>query len=612
MRILDSSRSLASRPLGRLREGLVGAGVWILALVAIELTGRQTTSDLADALAVLVVLALVLLTARWQAQLGWVRAAWRKVRRGLEYLADRQASFGIDFRAGSLDVFGYPRLLKVLLLTVLGLAVLASLWPNVPIRDLREMLATRFYVGYLAVLLVVWIALVFLILTTLLLFGMLVHDSFVARCLEPRRRSLRPEFVTLAISATLLAAAAVTFDASVALWIQYGLLGGLVVSALLPVSYRVKMVWKSKATKGTLRAVSVRWLSTTEGLLLTASVSVFVMIALGNILVRGAEPISETTPVTEVLGRILAWTGALGGGSYLLYVLAMLWVGFRLDPRKPNRPTVHFTGLGAALDRRHVRRMYDAIGWSTRFAPTDARRADVCVEVVAREESAFESPAGRQRWPLRVARDDLARQVLHRALARRDQVQKRRRLVKGLERMFKLVSDREFERGAGYWVGAHHWFVLGLSRDESESTFDLRRDTWMRQHIGPSFESCIDWPARQHLHHVLWCLDVDLIFVEDGVGFRGLRRVLRMLFDLYDTFGATRRLEERMLVGMPGIRAIIQEVGLEKPLDSKTYPEPDYEDIGRARVLHLFKDRGGDVEPVEIPTDFEGIPVLTH
>ena len=45
----------------------------------------------------------------------------------------------------------------------------------------------------------------------------------------------------------------------------------------------------------------------------------------------------------------------------------MLWLGFRLDPRRPTRPTLHVTGLRTAIEKRRVARMYDAIGWDARL-----------------------------------------------------------------------------------------------------------------------------------------------------------------------------------------------------------------------------------------------------
>ena len=55
---------------------------------------------------------------------------------------------------------------------------------------------------------------------------------------------------------------------------------------------------------------------------------------------------------------------------------------------------------------------------------------------------------------------------------------------------------------------------------------------------------------------------------------------------------------------------MLHEVELGNPFRAKGYPEPDYEDLARARVLHVFKDRGGEDESADTPTGVEDRPVL--
>ena len=66
-------------------------------------------------------------------------------------------------------------------------------------------------------------------------------------------------------------------------------------------------------------------------------------------------------------------------------------------------------------------------------------------------------------------------------------------------------------------------------------------------------------------------------------------------------------IDERHLTGLPGIRAVLHDYVIDEPLRSSRYPEPDYEDLGRARILHVFKDRGEDEEQVVRPTSFDHI-----
>jgi hypothetical protein len=115
--------------------------------------------------------------------------------------------------------------------------------------------------------------------------------------------------------------------------------------------------------------------------------------------------------------------------------------------------------------------------------------------------------------------------------------------------------------------------------------------------------------VRHHIYQILRALHVDLIFVEDGVGFRRFCRVLRMLFEVYDVYGGKRRAEDVHFHGMPGTRVLIHEFQLDEPFKSEVYPEPDYENLGRARILHVFRDRGEQEEPLETPLDFTHMPV---
>ena len=105
---------------------------------------------------------------------------------------------------------------------------------------------------------------------------------------------------------------------------------------------------------------------------------------------------------------------------------------------------------------------------------------------------------------------------------------------------------------------------------------------------------------------------VDLIFLEDGVGHRRFLRVLAQVFEFYDMFGE-RQLEERHFAGLPGVQVWIHEIPEpagptpdgrgQRPDALADYPEPDYEEFGRARILHVFRDRGGEKDLSIVPFD---------
>jgi len=212
-------------------------------------------------------------------------------------------------------------------------------------------------------------------------------------------------------------------------------------------------------------------------------------------------------------------------------------------------------------------------------------------------------------WPEAAPPDWLRSDVGLEALERRWQRTQRRKLLRGLHSLFRGLAAREFERGQGCWVAPNLWYVTGITRDTSEESRDHGEDYLLDERIGASYEEVFPWSARLHFYEVLRTLEVDLIFVEDGVRFRRFRRVLDSIFELYDIHGGTQRAEERHFTGIPGLSVVVVELGLDESLGSDVYPEPDYEDIGRARILHVFRDRGGEEEEVTAPEDVSWTPI---
>ena len=106
-------------------------------------------------------------------------------------------------------------------------------------------------------------------------------------------------------------------------------------------------------------------------------------------------------------------------------------------------------------------------------------------------------------------------------------------------------------------------------------------------------------------------LQIDLIFVEDGVTFRRLVRVLRTMFEIYDMHGGRMPAREHHFAGLPGIRVILHEFEMNQANahGRTSYPEPDYEEIGHARILHVFRDRGEATEREETPDAADWTPV---
>jgi hypothetical protein len=175
--------------------------------------------------------------------------------------------------------------------------------------------------------------------------------------------------------------------------------------------------------------------------------------------------------------------------------------------------------------------------------------------------------------------------------------------LNGLERLFKYASRQQFRCGSGFWVAPHFWFIEGLKRDTPEDELNLDGGTIFSGVIGPPYHRVLARPVRHYVYQVLRALQIDLIFVEDGVGFKRLSRVLRMLFEVFDVYDGSRRAEEIHFQGVTGVRVLIHEYQLTDPFKSEVYPEPDYENLGRARILHVFRDRGEQEEKIDSPLD---------
>ena len=72
-------------------------------------------------------------------------------------------------------------------------------------------------------------------------------------------------------------------------------------------------------------------------------------------------------------------------------------------------------------------------------------------------------------------------------------------------------------------------------------------------------------------------------------------------------FGA-RAVQERHFSGIPGVRVVVHEHPGEDHLRPKFLKEPDYEGVGRARILHVTRDRPDDVEALDDPRSWDSAP----
>ncbi|HEY8504518.1 MAG TPA: hypothetical protein VIL46_08040, partial [Gemmataceae bacterium] len=362
-----------------------------------------------------------------------------------------------------------------------------------------------------------------------------------------------------------------------------------------------QFIWRSGSGEPVWSVPSVRLVMACCAAVLLTLAALIVTAAGARVL--GRPEAAAAMPVTSLLGSAAAWLtpGIVTAGAALLI---QLWWH---NPARGRRPVLYVEG-GPLLEanRGRVRSAVRARGWRPSWQVPGDSATNVAVALTAPEAS--EAREFDPRWPLRVSVEDLEEGEVFERLDRRREIQFRRHLCRGLERLFKIAAGQRFRNGTGYWLAPHLWFLAGLTRDEQEQTAE-REDArlWMPP-IGPPYFRLFHRDARHYLYRVLRALEIDLFFVEDGVTHRNLVRVVRALFEAYDRSGGRRRAEEILFQGLPRVRVMIHDFHIDQPFRSEVYPEPRFEDLGRARILHIFRDRGEHEEPVEPPGDFSRSP----
>ncbi|HTK76382.1 MAG TPA: hypothetical protein VL371_14050 [Gemmataceae bacterium] len=589
------------RDLRQLGAPDVAFGVLVLAVVlAVELLGRHTVNDLHDLMALMalgLVGALVGLRHR-RRPLRWVT----RLGAGLARLGTslRQATFeiGIDLRGTPRVRRGTPPIVVWLAAILAGWSILAALFAADCPHGLRAAAVGVFYLGYLVPLAFVWIVATAVSLLAFFIPAALIHDTFVAAHAGPGPRPRRREFWTICGYLLVLVTLGNRLPVAASLLICAATLLAYLVVCWLPERSEVRFVWRPH---GTIRAGSMswsRWVSY-EFSLIALAVFALVLTTCGDRLAGGPTKF-ETMPVTAMIGLTLAW---LAPGA-LVALFTQMALGRWRDPARSAVPVGHVAGVVTREQRRTIRAAFRAHGWRVRFGPAGPRPLDVPVELV--ENKLPQSDAAPPRWPLAVTVAELDDPALWQRLERRDQVQKRRKLLGSLEHLFKMAAGRRSLRGQGFWVAPHFWFIGGLMRDEQSE--ELSDESILSRVVGPPYHRVLPRAVRHHVYQMMRAVQIDLIFVEDGVGWRRLRRVLRALFEVYDVHAGHRPAEEVDFRGLPGTRVLIHDFQFDDPFKSETYPEPKYDFLGRARLLHVFRDRGEQEELIEPPFGFSRTP----
>jgi hypothetical protein len=579
---------------------LLPAGGWFtLALcgfvVGLEVVGRHVTTDFHDGLAGFALVgAIIAVTARHRrAPLGWVHSLGKWGRRLSSTLAGLRYDHGIDLRGTPpLPRRTPPAVWLVVAILVVWGGFAAAAWATFP-SGWRALGTYSSYTLYLAFLMFLWVALLAITFVGVFI-PVAVLDKRLKQWLgdTDRRGAELAAVVGYAVLVSAIAwvvppAAILVLCLVVALgaWLVY-LPRGADGAALL---------WRS-GPDAPVYAVPVRRVLALVTMLASLLVFVVLLTACGGWLF-GAPRVDDAMPVTSLFGRVAAWLMP----GLLVVVGLRLHAARRSDPARRAGPTAHVNGNDPAAIRAAVRAIR-TWGWRVRSTPAPRQPGQVGVVVVPLERS--EAAEFDPRWPLKVSVADLEAGNVKPRLDRRDEIQVRRQLFRGLQKLFKRASAFKGPAGGGFWLAPHWWFVDGVGREDA----DANSDDSAPPLVGPPYHRAIPTRARQHAHAVLRATQIDMIFIEDGVTFKNLERVLRIITELYDVHGGKRRAEDFHFRGLPKVKVMIHEYEPGNPFRSDAYPEPKFDDLSRVRVLHVFRDRGGHEEYVDPPFDISWTP----
>jgi hypothetical protein len=584
-----------------LRQSRVFTTIVVVCLLALEILGRFIVSDAYDTLTatgLLMLFALVVMHHREQ-PLGWVHWTERHFRVLVDWFDRFRIEIGLDLRGKPPIPQRTPPSVYWTMLAFAVWGVLAlTIWYFVP-QGWRGIAIQISYIGYLiaitffwGLMFACWVGCIYL---PIMLWCHLAPQSFY-RSDAPRMTKFRSLVVVLIyIGCVFLAGIFLPMWTLIA---GFGLILAILIGTRI---YRPKpeisMIWRPR---GSNRVYSVPGFRMVINFLtlVTLFCIASVLTAAGGRVFGSVEAEPQMT-VTVLIGVFFAWSIP---GMFASVAVAMTLFWLR-NPARPCKPIIHISGYFASNERSSLIQCFKQRNWNIRFDPVSPKRTDVSIHLVEPEES--QANEFDPSWPLHLSLLDLQEGSVFSRLERRDELQKRQLFFRGLRRIFRDTRNRDFKDGAGYWLIPHLWIQPAMTRDEEA---DDRDGPALMQSVGPAYREVFARSVRHYLHQVLRALEIDVIFIEDGVKYRQLKRLWKRLFEFYDKSHGQRRAEEVHFQGIPKIRIMIHDLQLDMPFESNRYPEPKYEMLGRARILHIFRDRGDQEDLLEVPGDFQWSP----
>jgi hypothetical protein len=574
--------------------------VFVGLLVGLELFGRAAAAtDWQDGLAAVTLVAGVALVAARHRRdpIPWVGWVAGRAKRAAEALDRAWFEIGQDFRGDPpLPARVPPAVWLMFAGSLTWGAVAAGLWAAFP-DGWRGPVAKVSYLGYLVGLIAVWTGLAAVTFVGLLAVVRVFGEHLRALARPADRRGLELALV----AGYVLTVAAVGYF--VPLVVIVGLC--LAVAALsLTLAVRAGrgggpgLLWRSGTGRPVYTIPQWRLVLGAVGLAAT-DIAALLLTACGGRLFTPVDP-TDPMAVTATLGTVAAWMipGLVAAGGALLLAI---WRG---DPARRTPPTVTLWGVGRPDgELTQAAAIIAGWGWTARVAPGKPPAGQVGVELVADADS--QAAEFDPRWPLKLSLTDLGAGAVRDRLARRDEIQVRRQATRGIEVLFKRAVRERKRRGGGYVFAPHWWFQVGLERHDP----DAGPGDAPPRLAGPPFGWVFPARVRQHFHQVLRAVQVDIVYVEDGVGHRSVVKVLRALFELYDVHGGRKKADDHFFRGIPKVKVVVHEYA---PAGRKFrltgYREPKFDELTRARVLHIFPDHGGSEADADRPFDFSSEP----
>ena len=579
-------------------SGLLRLFAWGTLGGALEVLGRTSPNEWVDALGVLgITLALTLAVGRLEEEERRVRLR-RLGTRLRSKLAGWRLRSGLDLRGTpalqASHPWRYAWLLAGIAVSLVAVLASCSSWPT----GVRGVLQQVSGLIYLTLLFGLWSFLGLGTLTRWVASFAAVDDKLdnirrKHRWIE-KRRSM---YGTLGFGAFMVVSLAGLFLPP---WIPLAIVAVTVLIYILAVrapGSSLFMIWKCPARDG--GPYASRWICWDVALIFGLAMLLTIPIVMSTGQRLAAVPFTDSS-LSTFLGGCFAWSLALFAPACLGYVATRLRGAWNADPSRPARIRVHVAGVRDEAQEYLLRTALEGAGFTAGFHPEGPAPTDVALRLDESHIGGDVFDDFFAAWPRRTAPGEFGTKELETSLRRRAHLQYRRILFRRLKTILKNARSKKYERGEGYWIAPHLWFATHLTRDTDEET---------RSAIGPAYRDVIPREALNHLWNVMKDADIDLVFLEDGVRFTSFRRVMAAVFEFHDLFGERPLEDGRHFSGIPGVRVMIHEFHIEEPLQPKGYPEPDYEDLGRARILHIYKDRGGDEVSDDIPDDLSSLPI---